>query len=334
MATEIRGLRESELEAHAALVHSSYYEYVASGERPFLADPLWWLKSAQADPYYAPEQTRVMVIDGQLVASVTNYTRQMYAAGRVGKASCIGSVCTHPDFRKRGLVRQVLTESIAWMEREGYNWSLLYGKEEVYGGSGWTVLASWDLTADLRVQEGLGEGLTVREADPDRDVPALVALYNAFCGNLTGPIARNEAYWRARVLGGRYGNPGPTYHLIEADGQPVACFGGADGNLFELAWSQRPHDVLACLLRQWPGQPVNFPLGNAALIEALREISLVPGYQSWQAHPGGLQLTEKYRGLWRYIGPGNGQFPEVTDTASLKRFMRNHGYCFWGVDGF
>jgi hypothetical protein len=258
----------------------------------------------------------------------------MYAGGRLGKASCIGSVCTHPDFRKRGLVRQVLAESIDWMEREQYDWSLLFGNEAVYGGSGWTILASWNLTADLTIREGFGEGLTQREADPERDLPVLAGLYDAFCRDLTGPIQRSEAYWRDRVLGGRYGNPGPRYMLIEAEGRPLGYYSGADGNVAEVAWSERPHDVLAFLLRQWPGQPVRFPLGHAMLLQSLREISTVTGYQAVQAHPGGLQLAETYKGLWRYIGPGTGQFPEITDTESLKRFMRDHGYCFFGVDSF
>ena len=33
MSIEIRGLKESELSDHSRLVHQSYYEYVASGER-------------------------------------------------------------------------------------------------------------------------------------------------------------------------------------------------------------------------------------------------------------------------------------------------------------
>lgn len=322
------------MEAHAALVHASYYEYVVTGERTFLADPLWWLNSAQADPYYEPEQTRVMVIDGQLVASVTNYTRQMNCDGRQGKASCIGSVCTHPDFRKRGLVRQVLAESIEWMERERFNWSLLYGKEEVYGGSGWTILPSWNASADLYLREGFGDGLAQREADPVSDLATLVSLYDGFTANLTGPIARSEAYWRDRVLAGRYGRPGPRYVVIESDGRPIAYYSGGDGNISELAWIEQPQDVLAFLLRQWPAQKVSFPLGTGELIRVLREITTVQGYQPWQEHPGRVELLESYKGLWRYISPGEGQFPEFSDTDGMKKFMRDHDYCFFGADSF
>ena len=333
MATEIRALREDELETHAALVHASYHEYVVSGERDFLAVPDWWLQSVRADPYYAPEQTRVMLIDGQMVASVTNYTRQVNVGGRLAKVSCIGSVCTHPNFRKRGLVRQVLAESIGWMEHQGYNWSFLFGKEEVYGGSGWTILASWNLTADLVIQDGFGEGLTQRVAVPEQDLPILSSLYNAFNAQRTGPIVRSEDYWRTRIFPGRF-HPTPPYHLIERDGQPIAYWAGGGPSLAEIAWVEQPKDVLAFILRQWPGQAVSFPLATRDLIAHLHEISTVTGYAKVTSRPGGVQLVETYKGLWRYLGPGEGQFPEITDTDSLKRFMRDHEYCFWPEDGF
>lgn len=333
MATEIRALRGDELELHAALVHASYYEYVVSGERDFLADPLWWLRSSRMDPYYRPEQTRVMLIAGQMVASVTNYTRQVNVDGRLAKVSCIGSVCTHPDFRKRGLVREVLAESSDWMEREGFNWSFLFGKQEVYGGSGWTILNSWNLTADLLLEEGFGEGLTQRQADPMADVPTLAALYEAFCSRLTGPIVRSEAYWRDRVFPKRF-HETPPYYLIEAEGKALAYWSGGDGRVSEIGWTERAQDVLAFILRQWPGREVTFPLATGELLTTLRQISRAVRFGEDVKPPTGLQLTETYKGLWRYIGPGGGQFPEITDTDSLKRFLRDHEYCFWPEDGF
>jgi predicted N-acetyltransferase YhbS len=328
MATEIRGLREDELAAHAELVHQSYYEYVVSGERTFLADPLWWLKSAQGDPYYDPDQSRVMFIDGRQVASVTNYDRWVHGAGKQARVSCLGSVCTHPDFRRRGLIREVLAESIAWMARSGFHWSHLFGAEGVYGSSGWTALGSFTVTADLRVREEFGREVACRAVDPERDATTLVAMYERFCGGLAGPVVRSEAYWRQRVLGGRWGPP--SLYMLECDGRPVGYFGGEDGRLRELAWVDRPHDVLAFLLRRWEGQPVSFPCATLELVRLLREVSYAP---SAGAIKGGINLQESYKGLWRFIAPHQ-DFPEITDTESLKRFLRDHEYIFWPEDGF
>lgn len=333
MGTEIRGLRDTELEAHSDLVHKSYYEYVVSGERTFLADPQCWRKFSGADPYYEPEQTRVMAVDGQLVASVTNYTRQVYAAGRQAKVSCIGSVCTHPDFRKRGLVKQVLTESIEWLEREGYHWSSLFGKEEVYGGSGWTVLSALTLSADLRVREDCGTAVTQRAAGVD-DLGDLRRVYDAFSGKPTGPIVRSEAYWQDRVMAGRFGNPGPTYWLLELAGEVVGYYSGGEGSVSEIGWVAEPVEVLGFILRQSAGQPVRFSGFTTEMVGHLRQASYVPSAKALNEHQGGLTLPETYKGLWRYIGPGGGEFPEIVDTQSMLRFLRQSDYVFWPVDDY
>jgi predicted N-acetyltransferase YhbS len=330
MSTEIRGLKETELAAHADLVHRSYYEYVESGERTFLADPEWWLKAAQADPYYQPEQTRVMVLDGQLVASVTNYTRDVFADGRLAKVSCIGSVCTHPDFRRRGLVRQVLAESIAWMEQAGYNWSFLFGKEEVYGGSGWTIVTALEMVADLRLRSDAPAAATVRPVDPASDVPALVAIYEYFNRTMTGPIVRSEAYWRQKVLAGRWGAP-PPFFMVELDGHPVGYFAGADAHVREVGWVSEPAELFAAMLRQWPDQAIRFHCYTSDMVRYLREITDVP---SGGSHFGTVTLPETYKGLWRYIGDTCRCFGEMNDTPGLRRFLRQHEYNFWPADSF
>lgn len=332
MSTEIRALRDTELQAHSELVHASYYEYVASGERTFLADPEWWLKGVQADPYYRPEQTRVMLVDGKMVSSVTAYTRDTYVDGRIAKAGCIGSVCTHPDYRRQGLVRQVLAETVEWMEQSGYHWSLLFGKEEVYGGSGFLALTSFELVADLRLRDD-APAPQVRPVEPERDVAALVEIYATFNRTLTGPVLRNEAYWRQRVLNGRFGKT-PSYFMVETDGRPIGYFSGEDAHVRELGWIQQPSLIFSAILRQWPETPVRFGCFTGDMVRYLRGISQVPSAAALWQHAGGLTVPEVYKGLWRYIGDNCRCFPEVKDTAGLLRFLRQHEYNFWPADGF
>lgn len=330
MSTEIRGLRATEMEAHAALVHQSYYEYVVSGERQFLADPHWWLKAAGADPYYDPALTRVMLIDGQMVASVTSYDRLVYVAdGRRARVGSIGSVCTHPDFRRRGLVKLVLEDSIAFMADNGFHWSSLFGKETVYNSSGWTVLSSFNCTAQVGLREEYGP-LTAQPAQTEADAAELAQVYEAFSGRLTGPVVRNAAYWRNVVLAGRWGAP-PVYYLLRRGSETVGYYCGEGGKLREVGWTQPGHDVVAFLLRLAAGEPVSFPFATAELTQLLREISYAPCAEAAQAS---ITLNEAYKGLWRYIGPGGGEFPEITDTESMKRFLRDREYAYWGADGY
>lgn len=329
MAMEIRGLRHDELEEHSDLVHQSYLEYALSGERPFLADRHWWLNSVIRDPYFDPDLTRVMFDGGRMVASVTNFDRWLHVAdGRRARVSCIGSVCTHPDYRRRGLVKQVLAESVEWMLRQGFHWSFLFGKEEVYGGSGWTVLSTLSATADLRLRPGLADGLTVRPVTAD-DAPELVRLYDGFCSRLTGPIERNETYWRQRVLPGRWGDP-TSYQLVLRGEAAIGYFWADGDRISEIAWSQCGSEVLAAALRHVDG-PARFTFSSADLIRELGGASTVTRAAEVT---GGITLAETYRGLWRYIGPGAGEFPEITGTDTMKRFLRRQDYAFWPTDSF
>lgn len=332
--TTIRALREDEFDAHAELVYVSYSHERKLTPGEMLAQRDWWLRSIERDPYYEPEQTRVLEVGGRLVAGVTCYYRPSYIAGQIIDAACIGSVCTHPDFRRRGYVRALLSESVAWMSARGWEWSWLYGREEVYGGSGWTNLTGYDLTADLRLRADFTPELTERVADPEdeADVALLGRLYAALNARLTGPTVRNEEYWRRRVLAPRPWAPGPQYRLVFAGEQPVGYYHREDAAVREIAWTERPHEVLAQVLRAVEAPPVSFPCALPELLTALRDLAEIPGQAECFAAPRALTLREAYKGLWRRNDLADPRLPEVTNTASLVRFLHDRDYVMWPAD--
>ena len=336
MAIEIRALRMDEIAEHDRLVYESYLEYVTpDSPGSFLNLPDWWSRNIRCDPYWQPEQTRVLFVDGVMAAGITNYLRHVHVAGRTAKVSAIGSVCTHPDYRRQGHVRRLLGESIEWMEREGFHCSFLFGREAVYGGAGWSCLTAFETIADITVSDHYGHDLTCREVDPDTDAPVLSKLYDAFSGNLCGPFVRNEDYWRNRILSGRVGSSPPPYRIIEDAGKPIAYYFADDTAIREIAWSARECDVAAYIVRRFPARtPVRFAVSHPALTSALQRICAIAGYDAVQKHPGEIKLVECYKGLWRYIGDPQGLFPEIDGTESLKRFLRELHYTFWWVDRF
>jgi len=343
MAMEIRGLKNSELDEHAELVYLSY-----SHERQLVSDAMlahqdWWLQGIARDPYYEKEQTRVMVLDGKLVSSVTCYLRPSYIAGRIAKAVCIGSVCTHPEYRRRGLLRQTLAEAARWMISQGVLWSFLYGNEAVYGSSGWRNLTSWILSAvrrsrplffaDLCVRSEFSTDIVARPADSEADVPVLAEIYDEFNSGLTGTTRRTVEYWRRRVLtrSEPWANL-PVYYLLERHGRAVGYYAGENANVSEIGWRESPYDVLAFILRQWPDQMVLFPLYNTEILKYLRMILAIPRQQEYHEHQSAITLRENYQGLWRYLQDPEGLFPEFSDTEGLIRFLREHDYVMWNVD--
>ncbi|MBI3948111.1 MAG: GNAT family N-acetyltransferase [Armatimonadetes bacterium] len=328
MSMEIRGLTEAELEAHSELVFRSYWVEGRSAQA--VGDRLWWLRACRRDPYYRPEQSRVLFLDGRMVSSVTCFARPSYVAGRTVNAMCIGSVCTHPDYRGRGLARQTLAEAAEWMVSQGALWSFLYGLEAIYGGSGWRHLASWAVTADVRLPEDPGQGITARPADPDMDAPGLTAVHERFNRGLVGPTQRTEEFWRRRVLGA---GSDSGYRVLERDGRAIGYYRAGDAAVGEMAWTETPEDVVAFLLRQWPGRPVSLPLATPEVLDALRAVAVLPARDDFRETPhSALTLHETSCGLWRYLQDPEGQFPEFHDTEGLIRFLRRHHYVMWPPD--
>jgi len=142
MAMEIRGLKNSELDEHADSVYLSYSHDRQLVSGAMLTHQDWWLQGIARNPYYETEQTRVMVLDGKLVSSVTCYLRPSYIAGRIVKAVCIGSVCTHPNYRRQGLGIQWVpgagnppqaqwTELLLQIQEAGKNLHISASPEEV-----------------------------------------------------------------------------------------------------------------------------------------------------------------------------------------------------------
>ncbi len=339
MSIEVRGLRRDEMATHARLVYESYQEYVTQG-RGFLSEPNWWLRSATHDPYYEPEQTRVLLAAGEMVASVTSYAREMYCAGGRARVGAIGSVATHPDHRRRGYVRELLAASREWMAAGGYDASFLFGKEEVYGGSGWRMFSAFELTATVRVPDS-ELGLSVRQAEFPHDVAALSGIYDDFNAPLTGTFVRSQAYWERRIPGGHLHDHGSEFVVLEERGVPVGYYRSVEpGVVTELGWRRGdpalPVRVVGTIVRQWPAQAqTHFCLCTHELVSALGPYLWAPTMAAYGQRQSAVQLVERYKGLWTYIGPGSRALAPVTGTEALLEFLRTHEYVFWGgVDSF
>ncbi len=334
MPSEIRALQEHELPAHAELVFLSYRVGRDLPAGSMLTYPDWWLRSIGREPGYRPEQTRVLCRDGRLVASVTCFMRPSRVAGREVPMACIGSVCTHPDWRRQGLVREVLAEAAEWLRQQGIVAAFLFGLEAIYGGSGWRHLSTWNTAARLGPRPGLADGIRERPADPSGDLAVLTALHETFAANLTGPMCRSAAFWRRRVLGERGPwSPPAVVQLLERDGEPVGYYAGQDGRLDEVAW--RPDQasaVLAFLLQRWPDRPLVLPLFSTGLAAELRSLAAIAPQADCFKSPGTVTLTETYRGLWRFIADPAGMLPGVHDTESLLALLRQRDYTYWAAD--
>ena len=153
------------------------------------------------DPNFRPENSRVVLFNGRIVSVVQIFERETLIGGVPVKMGGLGSVGTLPQFRRRGFGTLALQDALRFMEREGYDLSLLFtGIHDYYAREGWRVFEHASaLTASVPqglANDGAGGRRPVRWPE---ELPALMRLYNQFNRGATGPIQRSEAYWLRHV---------------------------------------------------------------------------------------------------------------------------------------
>jgi len=134
--------------------------------------------------------SRIGLVDGQIVAfwGVIDYTMRIGTARvRVGGVTC---VATHPDYRKRGLMRRTGLASIAAMRDVGYDLTMLFGIQDYYDRYGyvnaWPNTIYTIKTADLPAK---GPSVGLRPFSP-KNLDELTKLYNRAYARRTGTAVR------------------------------------------------------------------------------------------------------------------------------------------------
>jgi GNAT superfamily N-acetyltransferase len=113
--------------------------------------------------YRQPPAHRWIVRDpaGRLIAHACIHDKTLGSAAGDLHIGGVAEVCVHPDFRGHGLVRLLMPRIQTWLTERRFDFSVLFGKTEVYASSGYqnvdNPLRSLDpLTGQWAVKPGEG----------------------------------------------------------------------------------------------------------------------------------------------------------------------------------
>ena len=139
---------------------------------------------------------RVLEVDGDAVSHVRVVPHVM----RVGRARLrlggIGGVGTHPDHQKRGYAAALLHDTMQYMQREGYDISLLFGIANFYPRFGYaSALAQHQCTVAAASLPKAPRGLGLRRFR-EADLGAVMELHRRHGMHMVGAMERDEPYWR------------------------------------------------------------------------------------------------------------------------------------------
>lgn len=196
------------------------------------------------DPYYPHNQRwGLWVGEGTsrtLVSILTVVPLQMWIGEQLVPCAGIAGVATHPQYRRRGYARQLLTAVLNALHAQGIPGAALQAFDlDFYRPLGWEVVGTLMRVrlAPLALPPFAPDG--VRRA-LETDYPAIRQLYEQQMRPATGRLQRDELRWRYLLWNFRY--------------KLVYCYGGTlEGYLIydftEAGWVLRVRELLWCTER-------------------------------------------------------------------------------------
>jgi predicted N-acetyltransferase YhbS len=206
---EYRAATDSELEACVQLQHLVF--------RPDEPDAAERYRSyVREDPTYRPGQTRIAIVDGEIVGHLRVWDRRLAIRGDTITAGGIGSLLTHPEHRGRGIASGLLADAEKYFKEVDYDIGLLFSiiGTPFYESRGWTPIPI--TTFEIDVSAADCSEVATRTLNIQDDLEAVRRMHASCSSEYTGTEIRDAAYW----------STGPARHRsvfpevgIERDGE-------------------------------------------------------------------------------------------------------------------
>ena len=136
------------------------------------------------DKVYKNEETLLYVENGCPVAALQMIPYIIKTGINTPLAGYISGAMTHPDFRKKGYMDQLLKDAFAKMKENGYDYIFLIPQEKwllgFYARYGYTTLNNVDSVSNRFFLQSSGNGTNAFTCFDDVDVNRLYQLYSFF----------------------------------------------------------------------------------------------------------------------------------------------------------
>ncbi len=214
MSVEIRPLRGDEMGKLGAMGAYAYAGAFGDDE------------DGQVTAANLPEWTLCAMDNGTLCSSFVAVPFTMRANGNAIPMAGVTVIGTHPEYRRRGLVRRIHTAAFERMREQGQPVASLWASQAAiyqrYGYAQSTYQRQYDIdSVDIRFADAdFGRG-DVRRFRGDEAFAQVKQLYIAFIAQRSGYLHRSKPLWQANALQEQPEN-GPVHVAISfaADDQP------------------------------------------------------------------------------------------------------------------
>ncbi|GGG90909.1 GNAT family N-acetyltransferase [Paenibacillus radicis (ex Gao et al. 2016)] len=151
-------------------------------------------------------------VDGNYAANLTLLTLHTYVGGKRFAMGGVAGVATWPEYRRQGLVAELLRTALLHMKEQGQTLSYLapfaIGFYRKFGWELYTDNKRYKIEAALMPKRENYAGRIERLSD---NIPLLNELYNVYARRYNGMLERTEAWWTNRVKRRKQGQTAVYY---------------------------------------------------------------------------------------------------------------------------
>lgn len=189
--------------------------------------------------------------NGNICAMLQMLSYRLKMNGSIYPVYYIYGACTHPDYRRRGLMARLLEDACVLGRSRGDVASILIPQEkrlfDFYGRLGYKQ-GFYTQNIDLQVNEAIVNG-SLEEAR-EEDIDQMSFLYEENTKNAGGVILRSKTYWMGQC--DLFRATGGNVFCLKKDGRCMAYgfLSHSDGNLWIQEGFGESREALLCLANQ------------------------------------------------------------------------------------
>jgi predicted acetyltransferase len=194
---QIRNLKQEELSESMALSEFAFQFELSEEARK---ERISWINPDRVWGYF---------VDGQLAAKLTVLEFQTWLHGKSFAMGGVAGVATWPEFRRKGMVGQLLRHALKAMKDAGETVSFLYPFEfsfyRKYGWETYVHLLKYEIPTELLPRFDIEEAAKM-ERISSKDWKLLSGIYEDYAKRYNGMLIRNEEWWTNRYFKLKKGN--------------------------------------------------------------------------------------------------------------------------------
>jgi predicted acetyltransferase len=191
----IRLLKKDDLQDSLVLSEFAFQYTVLPEERD---EKLAGMASQQALGYF---------VEDRLAAKLTILELETWVNGKAFEMGGIASVATWPEYRRQGMVGQLLSRALHTMKESGQTLSFLapfaFAFYRKYGWEAYIEYMRYEIATHQLLKPEVAAGSTLRRIEADSAV--LNPIYEAYAKRFNGMLVRKGDWWRKSVFKRKYG---------------------------------------------------------------------------------------------------------------------------------